>query len=196
MNAPQETQSVKAGRNPEMCQDGDKTARRIRVRSGEGTVAYWRNRLFRNTYRNRDGKTVEIPEYYVRMRHNGVSRRVRLHNSDKDKAAEEALGLAERLETEGWSAVTSRQARLPASPSIAEFCGLYRKAALSMERQPRNVTISLYCRCLRQICALAGIKQIRELDRAAVEKARDAYRAAARKEKRPESAIQNTLAKV
>jgi integrase len=166
------------------------------VRSGEGTLAYWKGRLFRNTYNDRDGQTVEIPEYYVRMRHNGVSRRVRLHNSDKDRAAEEALGLASRLQTEGWSAITSRQARLPASPSIEEFCLLYRAATLSMERQPRKISVANYCRCLRQLCALAGVRQIRELTRTAIEKARDVYRAEARAEGRADSAIQNTISKI
>jgi integrase len=163
------------------------------MRSGEGTVAYWRNRLFRNTYRTRDGKTVEIPEYYVRMRHSGVTRRVRLHNSDKDKAAEEALRLASRLETEGWYVITSRLARLPASPSIEEFCNLFRQAVARMERVPRPITVSQYIRHLKQICALAGVSNLRELNRDAVERARDKYRAKAREARRQESAIQNSL---
>ncbi len=47
--------------NPEVRQDGDKTRQRARVRSGEGTVAYWRAKLFRNSYRDRQGQTVEMP---------------------------------------------------------------------------------------------------------------------------------------
>ena len=196
MNEPDKTQLATTGHNPEMCQDGDKTAKPMRVRSGVGTVAYWRSRLFRNTYRDRSGQTVEIPELYVRMRHNGPTRRVRLRNSDKDKAAEEAQNLAGRLETEGWSVITARQARLPASPSVQEFCDLYRKAALSMERMPRKITVTNYCRCLHQLCSLAGVKQIRDLTRTSIEKARDVYRAKARAAGRTDSAIQNTVSKI
>jgi len=130
------------------------------------------------------------------MRHNGTTRRVRLRNSDKDKAAEEAQDLAGRLETEGWSVITARQARLPASPSVQEFCDLYRKAALSMERMPRKITVANYCRCLHQLCSLAGVKQIRDLTRTSIEKARDVYRAKARAAGRTDSAIQNTVSKI
>ncbi|NBQ57437.1 MAG: hypothetical protein EBU32_03410, partial [Opitutaceae bacterium] len=122
LNRPQNSAT---DRNLEKCQVYDKTKKtpkRGRVRSGMGTIAFWRAKLFRNSYRDRDGKTVEIPEFYVRLRWDGVTKRVKLHTSDRDKAAEEALGLSERLSREGWSAITSGQARLPASPTIDEFC--------------------------------------------------------------------------
>jgi hypothetical protein len=92
--------------------------------------------------------------------------------------------------------VMARYARLPSSPTIEDFCGLYRKAALSMERPPRKISVTNYCRCLRQLCALAGVRQIRELTRTAIEKARDVYRAKAREEGRTDSAIQNTVSKI
>jgi len=184
------------GDNPDMCQVDDKTVKRARIRSGEGTVAYWRGRLFRNSYRDRDGKTIEIPEHYVRLRFGGVTKRVRLHASDKEKAAEEALRLSERLSEEGWSAITEGQARLPSSPTIEEFCEAYRKAAASMERCPRPISINLYCRCLKLICRFAGVKEIRQLTREAIERGRDAYRANGRQMRREDSAIQNTVSKI
>ena len=190
------TQPDQTAHIPEMCQVDDKTEKRVRVRSGEGTAAYWRARLFRNSYRDRDGNTVEIPEYYVRMRREGLTKRVRLHTSDKDSAADEALRVSERLSREGWSAITDGQARLPSSPTIDEFCDLYRTATASMERSPRKISIATYTRSLCQLCALAGVKQIRDLNRGAIEKARDAYRAKARKQGRLDSAIQNTISKV
>ena len=178
------------------CQDGDKTLKRVRVRSGMGTVAYWRGKLFRNSYRDRNGVTIEIPEYYVRMRHEGVTKRVRLHTSDKDQAAEEALRLAGRLERDGWHAVTSGQARLPASPTIEQFCEAYAKATEGIPKPPRAVSVATYVRSLKQLCALAGVKQIRELDRNAIGRAGDVYRAQGRKQGRKESAITNTFAKI
>ncbi len=181
------------GHNLEKRQVNDKPERPLRVRSGLGTVAYWRGKLFRNTYTNQEGKTVEIPEYYVRMRHDGITKRVRLPTSDKDKAAEEALQLAERLAREGWSAVTAGLARLPASPTIEEFCEAYRKAAASMENPPRPISVALYLRHLRQISALAGVGNLRELTPDAIERARDKYRAKARADKRQDAAIQNSL---
>ena len=185
--------------NLEMCQDDDKTekpAKRERVRSGMSTVGYWKGKLFRNSYRDRNGRTVEMPEFYVRLRHDGITRRVRLTNSDRDLAADEALQLFHRLGSEGWAAVTARQARLPASPTIDEFCDTYRTATVSMERAPRQISVATYTRSLRQLCNLAGVKRVRELNREAIERGRDAYRAQARGAKRVDSAIQNSVAKV
>ena len=185
--------------NIKMCQVGDKTAKprkRERVRSGMSTVAYWKGKLFRNSYRDRAGRTVEMPEFYVRLRHDGVTRRVRLSKSDRDQAADEALRFFHRLESEGWSAVNARQARLPASPTILEFCEAYRTATVSMEKAPRKISVSTYTRSLRQLCALAGVKRIRELTRDSIEHGRDVYRAQARAVKRPDSAIQNSVSKV
>ena len=178
-------------------QVNDKLKRPNRVRSAEGTVAYWRTRLFRNTYSDKArNRVVEIPEYYVRLRHDGQTVRVRLHTAEKERAAEEALCLATKLAAEGWSAVRAGQARLGASPTIAEYCEAYRKATASMERPPRPVTVNLYCRCLQLISRYAGVKEIRQLTREAIERGRDAYRAEARKKKRLDSSIQNTVSKV
>ncbi len=196
METPNKVRQYATGHIPDKRQDNDKTSNRVRVRSGMGTVAYWRAKLFRNSYRDREGKTVEIPEYYVRMRRDGVTKRVRLHTSEKERAAEEALKLAHRLESDGWHAVTSGQARLPASPTIDEFCEAYVKAAEGMQRAPRAISVITYVRSLKQLCALAGVKQIRELDRNTIGKAGDAYRAQARKGGRKESAITNTFAKI
>ncbi len=196
MNKPKEEQQAAAEHIPDKRQDNDKTPRRIRVRSGEGTVAYWKAKLFRNTYRDRGGRTVEIPEYYARMRHDGVTKRVRLGSSDKDKAAELALALSGRLSTEGWRAVAVGQARLPASPTIDEFCTAYARATESMRKPPRPISVANYVRSLKQLCALAGVRQIRELNKAAIGRAGDEYRLMGRKDRRKGSAITNTWAKV
>lgn len=193
MSAANNPQPYKTEHIPQKRQVNDKTKKLARTRSGEGTIAYWRSKLFRNTYRDRNGHTVEIPEFYVRMRHDGVTKRVRLQASEKDKAAEKALRLAERLSEEGWGVVASGQARLPASPSIDEFCDAYVKAAQSMENPPRPITVALYLRHLRQICSLGGVKRLRELTPEAIERGRDKYRAMARADNRDESSIQNSL---
>lgn len=181
-------------RNSDTCQANAKTPRR--VRSGFATTAYWRRRLYRNTYRDRQGRQVEIPEYYVRMRYNGITKQVRLNYSEQDKAAEEALKLFLRVQEEGMAAVTARQGRLPSSPTVEEYCVLYQTATASMERAPRPISVATYLRSLRQICSYAEIKLLRELNREAIENARDAYRSKARREARSEVGIQNTLAKI
>ena len=195
MNLPKETQSIKTGLSLERCQDDDKTGI-VRVRSGMNTIAYWQGRLFRNSYRDRTGRTVTLPEWYCRFRFAGVTKRVRLQSADREKAAEDARELYGRLEKEGWAVVTNRQARLPASPTVKEFCELYVQCTASMERRPRQISVTNYCRCLRQLCVLAGVKKIRELTGTTIEKAREVYRATAREQDRSESGIQNTISKI
>jgi integrase len=196
MKMPMATPPRSTDRNLDKRQDDDKTVRRVRSRPAMGTLAYWRGKLFRNSYRDRQGNTVEMPEYYVRMRHDGKTRRVRLKSADKDIAAGEALQLAQRLETDGWHAVTSGQARLPGSPTIEEFCEAYSNATEGMPKPPRPVSVATYVRSIKQLCALVGVKQIRDLDRNAIGKAGEAYRAQGRKAGRKESSITNTLAKI
>ena len=67
------------------------------MRSGQTTVAYWKSRLYRNTYKDRKGATVYVPEFYVRIHYDGLTKQVRLTNSNRDKAAEEALGVFLRV---------------------------------------------------------------------------------------------------
>ena len=173
-----------------------KTSDKVRIRSGVNTTAYWRSKLFRNSYRDRNGQTIQMPEWYARFRHEGITKKVKLRSADKEQAAEDALILSQKLAEEGWSAVTNRLSRLPSSPSIDEFCEIYQKTASSMERAPRPVSVNLYCRCLKLICRYASIREIRQLTGEAIESARDNYRAKARKEDRGEAAIQNTISKI
>lgn len=196
MNADNESPTACTAGEPGICQDSHKTAGRIRARSGMATVAYWRSRLYRNTYTDRSGNKVEIPEFYVRMRHDGVTRQVRLDFSDRESAATQALERYLRLETEGWAAIDRRMARSPSTPTIDEFCTLYERATASMLKAPRRISIKTYCRSLKQLARLAGIKQIRELNDAAISKARDAYRAKARKDGRDGQGAENTMAKI
>ena len=182
------------GRNPDKRQVGVKTGKRRRVRSGQGTIAFWKEKVFNNnSYKDRHGVTWPIKEYYVRLRHDGITKKVKLHTADKDKAAEEAMLLAAQLADEGWSAVTKGQARLPSSPTIEKFCEAYEKAAASMENPPRKISVALYLRHLKQVCALAGVKQLRELTPEAAERARDNYRAQGRAAKRQDTAVQNSI---
>ncbi len=184
------------GNNLDNCQDTAKTGKRPGVRSGMGTANYWKGRLYRNTYHNRSGETVEVPEYYVRMRYAGITRQVRLDHANKDSAAEQALELFGRVQAHGWKVIEDRKAHLPSSPTIEQFLAEYEKATKSMDKAPRPITVRLYSRCLLQLCEVAGVKNIRELTREAIERARDSYRANSRTEGRADSQIRNTLSTI
>lgn len=184
---------------PQSRQDGVKTPQaksRAVIAGAIGTVGYWEKHVYRNTYRDRQGIKRTVPEYYCRMRHAGQTKVVRLRHGEKEKAAREALDLFLRLQTEGWVVITNRLAHLPASSTIEDLIGAYTKATASMERVPRPITVHLYTRCLKQLCAVAGVTQIRDLTPEVVEKFKGIYRAKARARKRPEDSMNNTLATI
>lgn len=187
------TKQGTTGHNGESCQDDAKTLGASRVRSGMGTVNYWKSRLYRNTYRDRNGAKVEVPEYYVRMRFDGITRQVRLDHSNRDAAAEQALTLFHRLQGEGWAAIERRKLRLPASQSIDGFIETFKRAAQRMEGAPRAISITAYAKNLNLLCRYGKITDLRQLTHEAIERARDNYRAAARKAGRPEASLTNTL---
>ena len=163
-----------------------------KTRSGQATLNYWKTKLFTNSF-SKNGIIYDIPEYYVRLRYDGVTKKVRLRTSDKDQAAQEALNLFERLPKEGWNVVRVRQGRLVGSLTIDEFCEAFRTAVTSMDDAPLAITVNQYIRHLKQICVLAGATRLQELSPQAIEKARDKYKASGREADRREGSIQNSL---
>lgn len=199
MRSDDKQQLVKTGNICEKRQANDKPGRlgsALRKRSGENTIAFWRSRLFRNSYTAKDGSLREIPEWYVRLRFAGTTKRVRLKTADREQAAEQARALNLRLQTEGWSAVLEGQARLPPSPAIDEICAAYSEMAPTLPSPPRPISILNYVRCLRQFAQLAGARQLREFTPESIEKARERYRENGRKAERPEHSVKNSFAKI
>lgn len=193
------TQSLKTGdiREKRQVDDKPKGMRNAsRKRSGENTIAFWRSRLFRNSYTAKDGSSREIPEWYVRLRFAGATKRVRLKTAEREQAAEQARALNLRLQAEGWPAVLEGQARLPTSPTIDEICTAYSEMVPTLATPPRPISVVNYVRCLRQFAKLAGASQLRELTAEAIEKARERYREVGHKAERPEHSVKNSFAKI
>ena len=179
----------------EKCQVHDKT-KPPQIRSAENTTAFWRSRLFKNSFRDRNGNKVTIPEWYCRMRHAGVTKRVRLHSADKEQAAEEARTLAQKLREEGWNVALQRQARLPSSPTIKEYCEAYQSIVPELERPPRPISVRNYVTSLDHFARIAGVRNLRELTVEAIDDARIKYRAKARQQGRGDAAITNSWSKI
>lgn len=194
MKTPEKTQQATATGILSKRQVDDKPHR---VRSGENTTAYWASRLFKNTYRSKDGRTIELPEWYVRIRHGGETKRVRLHSGDRTQAADEARSLARQVMEEGWVAVTRNQKRIAATPTIEAVCDAYVEVAESMGADaPRPISVVNYTRCLRQLAELAGAKELRDLTRERVEQAMRVYETQGRKAGRRPTAVTNSWRKV
>lgn len=69
--------------------------------------AYWRNRLFRNTFTNR-GKRFQVNHWSVKIQHLGTRKTFSLGASDPVKAAAEACRLYRAILTRGWESAATR----------------------------------------------------------------------------------------
>lgn len=81
----------------------------------KGDVAYWRRRLFRNSYTYK-GRLARVRSWSVKLQHRGERRTFSLTASRKDDAAQEAHQLYQKLVKEGWEAVGPEPSRLRAVP--------------------------------------------------------------------------------
>ncbi len=91
-------------------------------------VAFWRPRVERRTYEY-EGKTLEVPEYSVRMKFGGIRKRVALGTALKEEAALKARDIYLSLVAKGWSATLAELApkaaveavRSEVGPTVGEF---------------------------------------------------------------------------
>jgi integrase len=180
----------------EICQVRVKPTARA-SRSGQNTSAYWKAKLFRNSYRDRrTGEQTLIPEWYCRFRFNGKTKAVRLASADKEQAAEQARILSQKLWAEGWDAVTRRQARSKSTPTVNAICEAYESVVPDLERPPRPISIRSYIGSFRQFCELGNVRQLREINPALIEETRIKYRSEGRLNGRDEDSIVNCWSKI
>jgi len=105
---------------PETAQNGGHIAEpnRSPARSVPKThVSFWRARVERRTY-TYQGKTVEVPEYSVRMEYGGIRRRLTLGTALKEDAALKARDIYLSLIAKGWSATLAELAPKSTEPTV------------------------------------------------------------------------------
>src|SRR6185295_3326288 len=78
-------------------------------------VAFWRARVERRTYEY-EGKTLEVPEYSVRMKFGGIRKRLALGTALKEEAALKARDIYLSLVAKGWSATLAEVAPQKVTP--------------------------------------------------------------------------------
>src|SRR3974390_803198 len=91
-------------------------------------VAVWRAGVERRTYEY-EGKTLEVPEYSVRMKFGGIRKRLALGTALKEEAALKARDIYLSLVAKGWSATLAELApksaveagRGEGGPTVGEF---------------------------------------------------------------------------
>jgi len=82
-------------------------------------VAWWEQRVFRNTYTHR-GRLVEVKGWSVKIQHQGERRTLSLSSHRRSDAAREAAALYRRIISGGWAAVAAGPAGQKMKSSGAE----------------------------------------------------------------------------
>ncbi|MGH7322976.1 MAG: LuxR C-terminal-related transcriptional regulator [Candidatus Rokuibacteriota bacterium] len=84
----------------------------LRSAVSETRVAYWRRRLFRNTF-TRHGALIQVRGWSVKIQHQGRRRTFALGTIAPAEAAERAQRLYRSIVTRGWDAVATRAFAMP-----------------------------------------------------------------------------------
>ena len=81
-------------------------------------------------------------------------------------------GITSRLRKISYN---GRRDEIPADPTVDEFTKLYGIVITTADSPPSKVTSERYVRCLQRVCEGGGVKRIRRLNAAAVERFKDSY---------------------
>lgn len=106
---------------------------------------YWKSRLRRRAYRNAKGALVEVPEWQVKLYHQGRHLWINLETANKEAAAKKARDQWRVLKTIGWDAVKPKRERL-VDPTVGDFLG-----AVRAEADLRPATFEIYARKFRRL---------------------------------------------
>lgn len=96
-------------------------------------AAYWRRRLFKNTF-TRDGQRTTVKNWSVKIQHQGRRRTFSLAASDRNAAAQEAWGILQTILAHGWEAVPHPRARfgVPANDTTG---AMFTQAAIGADAE-------------------------------------------------------------
>ena len=124
-------------------------------------VAFWRARVERRTYEY-EGKTLEVPEYSVRMKFGGIRKRLALGTALKEEAALKARDIYLSLVAKGWSATLAElgpdsaveAVRNEVGPTVGEFIGEVERTS-----NLKTKTFRRYAQYFRMLAAhIQGVK--------------------------------------
>ena len=117
--------------------------------------------------------------YSVRLTVDGQRRRFSTGETSLKAAQSKAAAIMADIKSQGFEAAiklhSKRRDEIPDDPTVDDFAKLYRLVITTADSPPSKVSSERYVRCLERVCEGAGVKRIRRLDSAAVERFKDAY---------------------
>jgi integrase len=94
-------------------------------------------------------------------------------------ANSKAVVVTADIKSQGFDAAiklhSKRRDEIPDVPTINDFTGLYRLVITTADSPSTKISSEAYVRCLERICEGAGVKRIRSLSVAVVERFKDSY---------------------
>lgn len=131
-------------------------ANKIR-RAGKSHVDYWSPRLTKRTYADREGKEMEVPEWYVRIKHLGRRQWFNLSTPNRAAAAVKAKDIYLSLLGAGWEATLAKfKPDMEVSKDGATVGGFLDQVKAVSGLKP--VTFEIYARKFRTL--VAGVFRI------------------------------------
>jgi integrase len=176
-------------------QNPKKGTERVQTKLGKTHVDYWRSKLRKRSFVGRDGNPAEVPDWQVRIKHQGRYAWFNLKSANAAIAADLAKEIYVFLIANGWEATLEKykpQVEKRANLKVQEFADLYREQIELVEYPPIPRTINRYVGCLFLICKFMGIKRIARLTADKISAFRRKYLKKALEKKRDETSAKIT----
>ena len=120
------------------------------------SATYWMSRIFRPKYL-RDGKYIQVAEWFARIQHAGRREAVGLSTNLQEEGSRKAAHLYEAIRTKGWDEALREFSPERSNPQIRTTVGDHIELANSI-LSVRDVSKLKYSYCLRRIATdIAGL---------------------------------------
>lgn len=122
-------------------------------------LSYWEGRLKKRHYTDREGKRVEVPEWQIRLFHQGRESWFNLGTANKNAAAAKARTVSLHLAAHGWDATHAKfKSEAGRAPKVDLTVGAFLRA-VEGTRYLKERTFLNYQNCFRTILSeVFGIK--------------------------------------
>lgn len=137
---------------PKMAQTMAQTGQSIVGRRSKDHQDYWRDRLVVRSYRDRDGDRIEMPEWHIRIAHNGRREWFNLNSANQAVAAVKARDIYRLLAANGWEETLAKYKPDPVATApvctVGEFL-----ADVKARSHLKPMTVRRYAVKLRKLVA-------------------------------------------
>jgi integrase len=142
--------------NPDTTAQNRKSEKEVRKQFSRFSAGYWKERLFRPTYR-RSKKTFRVSEWYVQIQFGGRREKIGLGTNNQELAAGSAANLYGNIRTKGWAEALKKFSPDRYDTKDRTTVGAHVEL-MGKHLGVRDATSKKYAYCLRRIASdIAGV---------------------------------------